>query len=500
MNLVELRQALGGLPNLTDDEITQAVAASNGITPDSPHYAAIADQFKGYNRTWGQALGDTAIAGGQAVLGLGKLAGEVGGAVIPGVHAYDNPVTNFFGGLSNDLGSMESQGLQNRQASADRNIQIAAQRARNSGASRAGQLGAEAKALVQNYWDNPQLALQDAIPLGVQFLAAGGAGKLVQGGAKLLGLGDGAARVAGTAAGVGGFAKMQGAAVGQDTYDQARAHGASVDQASEMAGRADAKTTAAAAALSFVPGGATIERSMLGGATLPERFGLGRLGTIARTTATESVGQGASQGYGTYARNQELQQVNPGQDLWQGVGAAAAQGALTTAPMALHASMRTRPPRTETGEIDLTDSTPKATPDLGSDMNVSVAPNGDTVRWPKDLDTPTAARGMQPAAPGGAVMPVPGLNVPTAQRRAQIAGPVDQRAAMAANEMGPQAPGRFVGPQYDPASMVDLAGQQVNPMQTTPATMADLYRPAEPVPFTGLVPDAAAPAAPPDYT
>ena len=194
MNLQELRQTLGGLNNLTDDEITSAIAQAQGFDPAKTQgFDRMADEFKGYNRTMGDRVTDTAIGIGQALMGLGKTAGIAGAQIgaelptptnnalndfmaqrfgdrapapspdAPAPNVFNNPVLNFFGAGSDWLQQRKSLGLQAQEADAQRNEAIARARAQAEGAGWLGRTGAGVGAQLGAYVENPGLAVQDAV-------------------------------------------------------------------------------------------------------------------------------------------------------------------------------------------------------------------------------------------------------------------------------------------------------------------------------------------------
>lgn len=434
MNLIELRRQFGGLDNLTDDEIVRAFATVQGIDPDNtPGFDKMADEFKGYNRTAGQAVADTALGLGRGLLGIGELAGTLGGAVLPGVSAYDNPVANTFRGWSEAVGENVSPGMQARQADAQRRVDIARRQAEAEGAGFMGQVGAEAGAQAGAYWDNPSLLFQDAVTNAPQLLAGGVAGRGIQMGARALGAGAGASARAGVAGGVGTGAAMQGADVGGDTYERAIQAGASPEQATQLANQAALRAGGASVGLSLLPGGTAIERSLVRGAG-PGRLGLG----MAGRGIGEGVTEGLEEGYGRFAGNEAVQVVDPTTNLAGGVGSAAVQGAAVGGPIG--AALRPSLPRTETGEINLTGTPPpQPQPDIRTDRSGPVEVTWDNNPPPSDPLPDTQS-----------------LDRPAYQRRGL--DPMNERSSP--------------WPEGTPPTMVDLAGP---PLRQDPRTMADLY-------------------------
>lgn len=378
MSLAAIRKQLPHLNDYTDQEILHAVAAATKAQPGSPQYQRIEKDLLGYDRTVGGAVKDTGVGLAQGVMGLGKIAGTIGGALLPGVSAFDNAVTNKFGEWSEDLDQFKTQGLRNREAGAAVNVDVAQRTAQANGEGMVGRFTAGLGAQLGSYWENPSLAFQDLTTNAPQLLAGGLIGRGVQAGATALGAGVKTATKVGLTAGVGSGGAMQGSDVGADTYARLRAAGASHEQATALASEAAAKSGGASIGLSLIPGAATVERSLLKGGATPMRFGLGRAGTVARVGATEAVAEGADEGYGRFAANQGVQVVDPNTDLMGGVGQAFTQGGVVGGPMGTVAGFSTTTPtrpRTETGEIDLT--------------GVSVGPS--------EFDTPAyVRRGLDP--------------------------------------------------------------------------------------------------------
>lgn len=368
MSLAAARAQFPNLRDYTDNELLSFVAQQNGITPDMPQYRKLESDLLGYDRTLGDKVKDTVVGLGQGLTGVGKMAGVALGAVIPGVSAFDNDATRSFDRLSDGLNQYKSQGLQNQEAGAAVRAAIAARE--SAGQDFVGRVKAGVTSQLGSYAENPGMAVQDVIANAPQLLVGGAVGKGVQVGGRAAGLSMEAATRAGVAAGVGTGGVMQGADVGADTYQRARAAGASHEQATSLATEAAAKAGVASVALSMLPGASTIERSLVGAGT-PMRFGLGRIGTAARTGATEGITEGVDEAYGQFANNQAVQTVDANVDLAGGVGRAAAQGAVAGGPMGLVAGMASArsTPRTETGEINLT-GTPVADPAAPSELDV----------------------------------------------------------------------------------------------------------------------------------
>lgn len=372
MSLAAARQQFPHLRDYTDQELLGIVAQSNNIAPGSQQFKKLESDLLGYNRTAGEMAKDAAVGLGQGLTGLAKAVGVVRGAIMPGESAFNNETYNYWNDVGQNLNASKSAGLRNQEAGAAVRSDIAEREAQARGDGVVGRFASGAAAQLENYATNPGTIVQDLVSNSPQLLAGGVAGRAVQIGGSALGLGANAAARAGVAAGVGSGGVLQGADVGGETYQRARAAGATHEQASAAANEAALKSGAASVVLSTLPGAATIERSMLRGAVTPNRFGLGRVGTVARVGATEGFTEAADEGYGQFAGNQGVRTVDGNVDLMSGVGGAAVQGAAVGGPMGAFAGARTseapaRPaaaPRTETGEINLGATEPTADLDV----------------------------------------------------------------------------------------------------------------------------------------
>lgn len=431
MNLSILRQQYPNLRDYTDSELMDVVAGAAGVQSGSPQYRQLESQFLGYDRTAGQAAKDLGLGLVQGVTGIGQTVSTLGAALIPGVRAFDNAATNAFDRWGKALDQYKSPGLQAQESGARVASDIAERQAAADGSGKIGQFFAGAGAQAGNYLRNPGLAVQDLTTSAPTLLAGGGVGRLVQGGVRLAGAGASAAARAGIAGGVGAAATLQGGDVAGDTYERMRALGADYDTAAAGATEAGVKGGAVSLGLSLLPGASTIERSMLRGAA---PGAAGRVAGAVRGGVGEFVSEAGEEGYGRFAGNQAVQQVDPNQNLMQGVGAAAVQGGVAAGPLGAVGGMRSgrpgvRPTTTATGELDMLGGTTPAQPDATN------------------------------------------YEVPAYQRRGL--NPVASLDA--------------------PPSMADLAGPAINPVQTSAPTYADLYAPAaQPDPFTAWQQQAAA--------
>lgn len=462
MNIGQLRQRYQFLREFTDEEVAGYLIAAHGINDRrDPRYDALEKQLLGYERTTGEKLKDTGLGLVQGALGVAETGVVLQGAMIPFVRAFDNPVVNTVRGWNEALNQYKSQGLRNQEVGAEVAGDIATRQAAAEGAGTMGRIAAGAKAQLGAYVDNPGLAVQDTVQALPSLVAGGFAGRAVQGGLRAVGAGVQAATRGGVVAGVGTSGALQGGDVASDTYERMRQAGADYDTAASEAAVAGAKGAVASVALTALPGGATIERSLIRGAA-------GRGGALGavRGGAAELVTEAGEEGYGQFAGNQAVRTVDPNVDLAEGVGQAAARGGVGAfAPGAVAGLRRSNPapaaapaPRTETGEIDLTGSQRYA-----------------------ELDTPTyARRGLDPTFERSSPwMPPQEIEAQGRTRTLATQPGMDGQGAV---------PGYLQNDQNIPAflraepTMADIAGPAVNPVQRADATMADLYveQPANP--------------------
>ena len=202
------------------------------------------------------------------------------------------------------------------------------------------------------------------------FIGSYGIGALGKGGAKLLMKEATEASLAkvGVSTAIGGNAVMQGTDIGYDTYQsvykELRKQGVPEEEAQGIAlskGRIAALEAAGISlAATKLPGGASIERAMLGKG-LPGTTG------FLKSTLGETFSEALEEGGGAFAKQIALNEVNPEIGLLKGVGAATALGglggALMGAPAGVVNAMRARaeaqqpapaiepPPPEMTGEI-----------------------------------------------------------------------------------------------------------------------------------------------------
>ncbi|MBP7501148.1 MAG: hypothetical protein KA784_00010 [Aquabacterium sp.] len=156
-------------------------------------------------------------------------------------------------------------------------------------------------------------------------------------------LGRAAVANAGTAGAVVGGAGLQAADIGSETHQRlmglSDAQWANVPGFSELAAQigVDGAKQKMASAKAFVAaaqaGAASVLSSMLPGGRETEKAIMGRAGgtspvrAVGSAVVGEARQEGIEEGYGRLAGNEAVRQVNPLQDLSEGVGGAAGQGA-----------------------------------------------------------------------------------------------------------------------------------------------------------------------------
>lgn len=510
MDINQFRQQYGGLPNLTDREIVEYVAKARGFTPDNmPDYEGVIQRSMGQDRTWGETVGDTALGVAQGVVGLGQGLATLGSAVIPGVSAFGNPVAQGLDQFGDWIGGYQSEGMQARQADAQRRVDIAERQATNQGEGFWGRVGSGLQARAGAYWDDPSLLGQDLATAAPSVLAPAGAARGVYAVARGLGLAGGTAASVATGGGVAAGMGLQGADIAQDTFERIAQEitggrreltPQEYERAAAQAAQAGVQAAAVTGGVAMLPFGRVIERSLIPGA------GTGTAattmtGALARRGAAgtvEGFGEGAEGGTGQYFGNVGVSQFNPNQDLAQGVGSAAVQEGV--AGTGLGAALYRPRPRTETGEIPLTETpepnTPPAVPKfeaqfdangepildydslpvgdypIGRGYMVSKSANGDVVVWPDQQPTATA-----PVQEGRRDVGPPEVERPPAMRRGLN---MDDFA-----HQGPSYVDLVTQPQQEPANFVDLANRNDAPLPEDPYTQWDRQagRPsAEPTP------------------
>ena len=208
---------------------------------------------------------------------------------------------------------------------------------------------------------SPALAIDFMAEQAPQLIVMGGAGRAAVGAAKLAGAGTAAAGSVGTGAAIGAGSSMQGLDAAGQAYDQIMAlpravqlqnpavqkliaAGTPEGEAVERVARAEATTAgfasgATSAALNMLPWASTLERSLAGVAVGKG----GRLAGALKGFAGEGISEGLDESGGVLSANYAAQQFDPTQDLTEGVGEAAAAGALFAPFGGVAGAMQTAP-------------------------------------------------------------------------------------------------------------------------------------------------------------
>ena len=282
----------------------------------------------------------------------------------------------------------------------------------------------EAGAIIRTTATDPALLTSFFAEQLPNFIGSYGIGALGKGGARLLmkEATEASLAKAGVSTAIGGNAVLQGTDVGYDTYQsvykELKKQGVQEDEAQGIAlskGRIAALEAAGiAVAVTKLPGGASIERAMLGKG-LPGTTG------FLKSTLGETISEAAEEGGGAFAKQIALNEVNPEISLLKGVGAATALGglggAMMGAPAGVVNAMRARaeaaapppmvelPPETP-GQVDIPVEPPAEIPPIETPPVEAL---------PTDIQPPVATLPpeIQPILPPEQpVTPVPAAAIP----------------------------------------------------------------------------------------
>jgi len=311
------------------------------------------DQAIDEGRSWGDYTKDLALSAVQGIDGLAKLPAMV----------YDKATTgDWYGPETQDISKMSDEREKLKSAFAQAKNQEKAVVAGKAGkAARealgdgvtgvAGQVAAEFGAA---FWEAakdpgsiPEFLAQQAAQLGVMSKVGRGAELAAAATAKTLPkvaatkAGQIAVEKSGTAAAVGTGAVLQGVDVGSDTmqrmmslpdavWDQNPEYVALAESlgpqqakqaiASQLAGEATLKAGAVSLFSSALPGGTAIEKALIGKKA-------GGFVAVPKAFVGEAGQEGIEEGSGRYFGNSAVKEIKPAQELFDGVGAAAGQGA-----------------------------------------------------------------------------------------------------------------------------------------------------------------------------
>jgi hypothetical protein len=332
--VVELQQFRESLAQNTDQALT-AQAVADG-------------------RTWGEFGKDVGLSAIQGFDGLAKLPAMVIDKALEG---------NFYGTETQKISEMSDEREKLKSAFAQANTKQKAQAAKEAGeAAKAyvgdGALGTAAQVAAEfgsAFWEAakdpatlPDFLAQQAAQLGLMGKVGRGVEIGVASAAKTLPTlaatkaGQIALAKSGTAGAVGAGAVLQGTDVGSDTMqrlmslpeevwsqnpeyaalaERIGADAAKQSIASDLASKATLAAGAASLASAALPGGSAIERALVG------KKGFGGAAAVPRAfvgeAGQESIEEGSGKGFG----NTAVAQIDPKQELLEGVGAAAGQGA-----------------------------------------------------------------------------------------------------------------------------------------------------------------------------
>lgn len=350
-------ELLGGAPALLSDEELLAIPQTTAAAPDpAPARAADADPRTAWETT--KDIAASALGGLVNVAKLPAMAADraiAGQWIGPGVEA----LTEF----GESVDGQKTEFLRGRQAQSRTRAAEFGQRAQEW-AGGEGMLGTVAREVgefgagVVETLRDPTLLVSEVAQQGPMVAASrlGGlvAGKAAQGAAAA------APRIASTAAGraavtaapvagaVATGAGLQGADIGADTQQRLlalpdevwSAFGPYRELAAQVgpdeAKRVIAGDKAGAAALqaalasllsSALPGGAALERAVVGRALTGKAGALAAAKAVGSAVAGEARQEGIEEGYGALASNYAVHEVDPSQDLAAGVGEAAGRGA-----------------------------------------------------------------------------------------------------------------------------------------------------------------------------
>lgn len=305
-------------------------------------------------RTWGEFGADVGLSALQGLDGLAKLPAMV----------YDKATEgNFYGTETQRISEMSDEREKLKSAFSQANSQQKAQIAKQAGEDAKafvgdGALGTAAQVAAEfgsSFWEAakdpatlPDFLAQQAAQLGVM----GKVGRGVELGVKAAAakfptlaatkMGQIAVAKSGTAGAVGAGAVLQGTDVGSDTMqrlmslpdevwaqnpeyqalaEQLGADAAKQSIASDLSSKATLAAGAASLASAALPGGSAIERALVG------KKGFGGAAAVPRAFAGEAGQEGIEEGSGKLFGNTAVAQIDPKQQLLEGVGAAAGQGA-----------------------------------------------------------------------------------------------------------------------------------------------------------------------------
>lgn len=276
---------------------------------------------KDQSRTFAEVGTDLAASLGKGIGQLAQVPGQIG--MLSGLYKPEEEETGIQGlgkRLEQYSESQKSAGLKAREAARAENIQ-----------AQTGILD-EARVALMSTVTDPALLTSFFAEQVPNLIGSFGIGAVAKGGTKLLmrEATEQALQKAGVRSAIGGNAVMQGADIGADTYEETLARlkqsqpNLDPQKAQELALGAGRKAAIEAATISlgtsYLPGGSTIERALVG-------RGLPGVG-VTKGILGETLSEGLEEAGGAFAKNLSMSDVVPGVDLGKGVGAAGAFGAL----------------------------------------------------------------------------------------------------------------------------------------------------------------------------
>ena len=318
-------------------------------------YSAEMEKVKAVNegRTWGEFGKDVGLSTIQGVDSLAKLPAMAYDKATTG--DWYGPETQSISKMSDEREKLKSAFSQAKNAQKNEVTKEAGEAAKEYfGDGTVGITAQVAAELGTSFWEAakdpasiPEFLAQQAAQLGVMGKVGRGAEIAAQSAAKL------APKLAATKAGqvaldksavagaVGFGAGLHGVDAGSDTMsrlmklpdavwqqnpeylalaEKVGAEEAKQTIASQLASEATLKAAAVSAATAALPGGSAIERTLVGKKS-------GGFSAVPKAFTGEATQEGIEEGTGKYFGNVSVKEINTKQDLFEGVGGAAGQGA-----------------------------------------------------------------------------------------------------------------------------------------------------------------------------
>lgn len=411
------------------------------------------------DRTWGEAAKDLVMSFGKGSAGVLGIGGTLYGLSFGDM---SNPMRRESERLREFYQERKSPGLRAREERQRAEIEQAD--------GFLDELGTTLRTTVSD----PALLSNFMVEQIPNLAASGLGGLLTRAGAVALGAGARGAGMAGTGGAIATGAAMQGADAGGDAYDRLlseeaaqwaaneaykdlRARGMSDQEARETVALELSRWAAAKSALvsgavnTAIPGARSIER-VLGRGTPAQ----GGVGGAVRGFFGEGAAEAVDEGFGAYAANRAVQEVNPEQDALEGVGEATAHGLLFAPFGAATGAMGgstepgprgTPPPRRDEGEDADFDDWDAVSDPVGElpPPRFEVTPEGVAGR-PEDIDAARAREAEERASTGL----TPDVVRAAEQRQAR---PERWQEEMAAEEARARRAGEILAPEGAPRAL-----------------------------------------------